>query len=377
MSQPAPTPIPLRQACIKGRAPLSSWPSEALAHKVDAEVDPEDCRHLHRLSNAPLDAGAAWQVWRLLSPWASIVADLPDLGPALTSTANAHACLARSGPMPTLSPPSAFGEGLGLARADETTLRLYFARWAHGFAIQHTLADGAIQRSVAFFDLHGSRTHSLHLGPSPDERAFQRLLARHARPGTRHRHAENAPLLAPHPQPMPERPDHTVDLPAFHRAWASMRSAHGLSTLVQAFGLSRLQALRLAPPGYVQRLAHSSVHEAVAHAAQLGVPLVVTVGNRGAAHTHVGLLPNVVMQGSRVHAEGPHTQLSLDEAAIASVWLVRHPTAEGLQHTLESFDANGELITLLSGSRQAGHARLCAWQQILSGLWTEPAPLPA
>jgi hypothetical protein len=31
---------------------------------------------------------------------------------------------------------------------------------------------------------------------------------------------------------------------------------------------------------------------------------------------------------------------------------------------------------MLSGAGAAGHARLCAWQQVLNGLQTEPTVIP-
>jgi putative hemin transport protein len=356
-----------------GRRRAQAHPTEAPTNEV---ASADSCRQLHEFSALPLQADASLAVWRLASPWAHIVGDLPGLGPALACTANAHASLARSGPCAPLLPASAFAEGLGLVHGEGLTLRLCFARWAHGFALARRLADGAVQRSLVFFDAHGDRAHALQLAPGSDGQAFQSLLDRHAVPAARRTREASPIVLAPRPQRSAELPDARIDLRACHEAWRSMRHPHDFTALMQAFGLGRLQALRLAPPGHAQPLGPSSAHEALAHAAQLGVPLVVTVGNHGASHTHTGHLPHVDMQGSRVRAQGHGSHLSLDEAAIDTAWLVRRPSTAGLQQSLECFDAHGGLIAMLSGARSPGHARLCAWQQVLGALQTEPAVLP-
>jgi putative hemin transport protein len=49
----------------------------------------------------------------------------------------------------------------------------------------------------------------------------------------------------------------------------------------------------------------------------------------------------------------------------------RRRSAEGLVHSLELFDADGQAIATLSGERQPGQSERCEWRCLLDALSTE------
>jgi hypothetical protein len=64
----------------------------------------------------------------------------------------------------------------------------------------------------------------------------------------------------------------------------------------------------------------------------------------------------------------PGFNLHLREDLIASAWIVRKPTADGVVSSLELFDAGGCTIAMLFGERHAGQAEQPAWRALLAQL---------
>jgi putative hemin transport protein len=64
----------------------------------------------------------------------------------------------------------------------------------------------------------------------------------------------------------------------------------------------------------------------------------------------------------------PGFNLHLREDHIASAWVVKKPTVDGLVTSLELFDAQGETIAMFFGERKPGHAELCAWRDLVEQL---------
>jgi putative hemin transport protein len=64
----------------------------------------------------------------------------------------------------------------------------------------------------------------------------------------------------------------------------------------------------------------------------------------------------------------PGFNLHLREDHIASAWVVRKPTSDGLVTSLELFDARGETIAMFFGERKPGRPELCAWRTLVEGL---------
>jgi putative hemin transport protein len=60
--------------------------------------------------------------------------------------------------------------------------------------------------------------------------------------------------------------------------------------------------------------------------------------------------------------------LHLREDHVASAWVVRKPTSDGLVSSLELFDAAGEPIAMFFGERKPGRPELCAWRELLEGV---------
>jgi putative hemin transport protein len=261
------------------------------------------------------------------------------------------------------------GGTAGLVLGGEIDLRVFYDRWAHGFAVEERLADGALQRSLQFFDAAGQAIHKVFARPASDLAAWADIVDRFAEttqvPGI-----EAAEPAAP----APERADESVDVDAFRDAWTSMHDTHEFSGILKRFGLARTQALRLAPPDYAQRVPAASAHEVLGRAAQDGTSIMVFVGNPGMIQIHSGAVRRVEVMGPWLNVLDPRFSLHLREDHIDQAWVVKKPTRDGLVHSLELFDAQGATIAMLFGERKPGRAERCGWRTLLATLSPEVEP---
>jgi putative hemin transport protein len=64
----------------------------------------------------------------------------------------------------------------------------------------------------------------------------------------------------------------------------------------------------------------------------------------------------------------PQFNLHLREEHVASAWVVKKPTADGVVTSLELFDAAGNQIALIFGKRKPGKPELQAWRDVVAEL---------
>ena len=302
------------------------------------------------------------QAQRLRAEWPRLVAALESVGPVMALTRNASCVHEKTGVFSNTRANGPAGREMGLVLGGDIDLRVFYSRWAHGFAVDEA-SDQGQQRSLQFFDASGMAVHKVFVKPATDLKAWDRLLADFV--------SENrSPGLEPVAVPAPavERPDGEIDVRAFHQAWASMRDTHEFFGLLRNHGVTRTQALRLAERRFVHAVDPASAQQVLSGAAGTGTPIMVFVGNPGMIQIHTGRVNKVVVMGLWLNVLDPGFNLHLREDHIASAWVVRKPTSDGLVTSLELFDAQGETIAMFFGERKPGRPELCAWRELIDGL---------
>jgi putative hemin transport protein len=320
---------------------------------------------------APQPSGDGLHARRLTGDWPALVAGLDAAGEVLALTRNASCVHEKTGTYRDASASGPVGREIGLLLGPSIDLRIFYSRWAHGFAVDEAGANG-VQRSLQFFDGEGAAVHKVFTRVATDLASWHRLIAGHLA-------VDQTPGLVPRAADAEAeaRPDAQIDVPAFRDAWASMRDTHEFFGLLRWHGLTRTQALRLAEPRFVQPVDAASAHQVLAGAAASGTPVMVFVGNPGVIQIHTGPVHQVVVTGPWLNVLDAGFNLHLREDHIAEAWVVRKPTSDGLVTSLELFDAQGQTIAMLFGERKPGHGELCAWRELVDGLLgdrTAPAP---
>lgn len=299
------------------------------------------------------------QALRLRPEWPELIASLGALGEVMALTRNASCVHEKVG----CYGKSSAEHGVGLVLGGAIDLRLFYRVWAHGFAVSERLADGAVQRSLQFFDAAGQAIHKVFLRPTSELAAYQALVEQFS-------DATQVPGFEPgatFAEPA-ERPDAEIDAAGLRAAWSSLRDTHDFYGLLKRFGVSRTQAMRLADAKFAQALPTGCAHELISRAAQEGVSIMVFVGNPGLIQIHSGPVQKVAVMGPWINILDAGFNLHLREDHIASVWAVRKPTVDGLVSSLELFDAQGRQIAMLFGERKPGQAERCDWRALLDSV---------
>lgn len=313
------------------------------------------------------DTTAILHAIRLRDCWPEIVAALEPLGKVMALTRNASCVHEKVGVYRQASHRGQMGLVLGGA----IDLRVFYQHWAHGYAVMEKSAEG-FQRSLQFFDAAGVAIHKVFLRQDSVESAYEALVLRYAdqqqQPGI---------TVRPPPARVTELPDRSVDVAAFRLGWASLRDTHEFFGLLEKFSLTRTQALRLAPPQYVQQVEPACIAALVDNAAREGVAIMVFVANAGIIQIHSGPVKKVASMGPWLNVLDAEFNLHLREDHIASAWIVRKPTVDGMVTSVELFDADGNTIAMLFGERKPGRPELCAWRGIVETLALESEPCAA
>ncbi len=305
-----------------------------------------------------------------------IMARALDLGPVMALTRNEHGVLECTG-IPTRLPPEAVPRPTGDPARDAAQqarqrdvaggylggpidLRFHFAHWHHAYAVVQPGRDGAAPgRSLQFFDAHGDAVHKLYVKSDAGVPVFERIAAdfRHADQGT-------APQVQPVAAPPVARPDGAIDVPSFQAAWNDMTDVHQFSRLLAAYGLTREQALRLAPAGSARRVAPRSLRSLLDGAAARKIPIMVFLGNPGVTQIYSGPVAKTAAAGDWYNVLDPDVDLHLRETGIASAWVLQR----GNIHSAEFFDRDGVPVVSFFGVRERGRPQPEAWTALLRSL---------
>ncbi|MCB9182962.1 MAG: hemin-degrading factor [Flavobacteriales bacterium] len=297
---------------------------------------------------------------RLRADFRGILAKVPSLGRVMALTRNDDAVHERKGHY--LNP--SLGQGpVGLFVGADIDLRIFWHAWAHAFAVLEPGKDGA-RYSLQFFGADGEAVHKIYLIAESDAGAYHDLVE--------HFRAEDqTPALAAipaHPA-RPEQPDSVIDADSLRAGWLSLKDTHDFHLLLRQFGVSRTQALRLAPEGgYAVPIAPAAVRAVITAASAEQCPIMVFVGNTGMLQIHTGTVTKLMDVPEWFNVIDPDFNLHLREAAIVSAWVVRKPSADGLITAIECYDARGGQIVQLFGKRKPGIPELEQWRSLVAGV---------
>jgi putative hemin transport protein len=303
-------------------------------------------------------AGGVGQVRRLGGDWGDLLKALPAIGRVMCLTRNAHCVHERHGRFDDVSVNGLMGLVLG----PDIDLRIFFSHWKSGFAVSDVGPHGP-RLSLQIFDGHGVAVHKIYSTPETDMAAFEALVARFHDVGP-----FGTLELTPVPAPAVAKPDDQIDTEGFVAAWAGMKDTHEFFGLLRKFGVQRLQAMRLAGPRFATEVGADAVEKAFAAAAAQGLPIMVFVGSRGVIQIHTGPVVNLKTMGPWFNVLDPDFNLHLRADRVASAWVTRKPTEDGVVTALELFDAEGETIALIFGARKPGKPELAAWRDLAESL---------
>ncbi len=298
-------------------------------------------------------------VMRLDGEHIALYEAMPLLGPVSVSTGNHVAHLTRTGQFAKMGREG--NVGLVLGKID---LRVFYSKWAYAFAVRHT-QEGMPPVGFHFFDAQGKAITQILLGASSDQQAFETLLERHtAKKVDQTPNSSAAPERTP---PTPKQID-AVEIEAFRAAWDAMADPHEFFGLLRRFGISRIEAMRLARADQAHKLPGDAYRALLQDVVASGLPIMAFIGNAGQIQIHTGPISELESDAQTLLALSPDLALSLKTGLIAETWAVRKPSPDGTVTSIELYDAAGENIAMFFGARKPGRPELADWRATVARL---------
>ena len=289
-------------------------------------------------------------VIRLQLEQGDLLAQLTQLGRVLMLTRSAHVIHEVQTYYPALR-KGVLGCEIAAQSAD-VHLQMNLGQWAYAFAVQE-----GWRLSLQFFSHQGSALHKIYLLDESDRFAFNNLVAAYE-------HPQQVARLSVLPPLSVEQflSDVEVDESAWVQCWQQLQSVEELELRISEFGLTRQQALRLAPRDGAYQVASGRVRQIIQQAASQGLLVQLWGGNSAVMQGFVGRLPMPVVQGAWLSLLTPNCHIQLHELGIDQAWVVRVPTAQGRVTLLECFDSQENLMLRCTAQDQA---QADAWCQLL------------
>ncbi|WP_020654680.1 hemin-degrading factor [Massilia niastensis] len=227
----------------------------------------------------------------------------------------------------------------------EIDLRFQFVKWKHAFAVTQPGRDGAVSRSLQFFDENGNAVHKVYVKEDAAIPVFDKLVQDFRHP----RQQEKPAIVAAKPKAA-EKPDSAIDVKEFHEAWKDMSDVHQFNRIVTEFGMTREQAMRLAPGGVVTKVTPGAVRQLLEQAASRQVEIMAFVGNGAITQIYSGKINKVAASEGWFNVLDPNFNLHLRDSALRSGYVAKRAGVT----SVEFFDTNGELVVTFFGVRKKG-----------------------
>lgn len=296
-------------------------------------------------------------VTRLRPEFKEILLEVETLGKVMGLTRNEECVHERKGIYANgdFSNPHA-----GLFVNEDIDMRIFLSVWDKVFAVTEESEHGT-RTSFQFFGKDGEAIHKIYLTKDSNTKAFEALVEKY-KSENQSTHETTTPL----PLSIEEKPDTEIDLEGFHTAWATLKDTHDFFALLKKFGVTRTQALRLAPSEYyAQKIDNQATVKVLEAAAKTKTPIMVFVGNKGNIQIHTGRIRKTMWHHTWFNIMDPDFNLHLDMSKIASTYIVRKPAEGDIVTSVEVFNEMGDLIVQFFGKRKPGIPELEEWRDII------------
>ena len=285
----------------------------------------------------------------------NILTDVEQLGKVMALTRNEECVHERKGTYLNgdFSSPHA-----QLFVGEEIDLRIFQNHWKFAFGV----IEGD-RKSLQFFAKNGSALHKIYLTEDSNEALFDTIIEKFkAEDQNQILEFEN---IAQKPE---EKADAEIDVEGFQKAWLELKDTHDFFMMTRKFGVSRTQALRLAPEGFAKKIDSSKVINILEDASEKKLPIMIFVGNIGIIQIHTGEVKKTMWHQQWFNVMDPDFNLHLDVTKIAETWIVKKPTEDGEVTAIEVFNKEGDFIVQFFGKRKPGIPELQEWKDLVASL---------
>ncbi|UOU98015.1 hypothetical protein MUU74_16160 [Chryseobacterium daecheongense] len=295
------------------------------------------------------------EVTVLKPEFANILSEVEQLGKVMALTRNDECVHERKGTYLNgdFSSPHA-----QLFVGEDIDLRIFLHLWKFAFAV----VEGD-KKSLQFFGKDGLALHKIYLTKDSNAEAFDVIVEKYKAEDQDQTFEFEAVAAKP-----VEKPDAEIDVEGFQKEWRELTDTHNFFMMTRKYGVSRTQALRLAPEGFAVKIDNSKVVNVLEDASEKNIPIMVFVGNRGIIQIHTGNVKKTLWHQQWFNVMDPDFNLHLDVTKIAEAWIVKKPTEDGEVTAIEVFNKEGDFIVQFFGKRKPGIPELQEWKDLVAEL---------
>jgi putative hemin transport protein len=309
---------------------------------------------------ALIDEQCGVQSFRLRTEFASLIESLPKLGYIMTLMRNDCAVHERKGFYQNVHVNGAMGLVVGDDK--KIDLRLFLSQWKHGYAVRENLGSGE-RYSLQFFNEAGIAIQKIFLQKESDLQKYKLLIENYKHEDQSSRvKFKNTKIIKKTAN------DDVVDQKKLFEDWKKMTNVHHFIGVLKRHNVDRQQAFRLVGRKYAEEFSTKKMELVLEQIVERKISLMCFVGNQGGIQIHTGVINKVKAMGPWLNILDREFNLHLLETSIATAWLVRKPTIDGIITSLELYDAEGRQVAQFFGERKEGQRENTHWQRLAEGV---------
>jgi putative hemin transport protein len=309
---------------------------------------------------ALLATGVGEQVVRLNTDFANQFLNFPKLGKIMALTRNEGCVLEHKGTFQKIelmgTSPNQIATVIGPIEQ-----RIFFSAWKFGFAVSNETSAGP-QSSLQYFDKEGNAVLKVFLQESSDYAAAEQFLQSFADQNQSYQ-LDLGKFETPAYCTREE-----LDFPSFSQDWENMKDTHDFFGMLRKYKLNRLDAVKWIDDKWAYPVDRLSARKVLEVASSTQLPIMIFAGNKGNIQIHQGKVKTIRQLGDWLNVMDPEFNLHLNEAEVASAYVVHKNTTEGLVSALELFDHSGEMVAQFFGLRKPGIPQKPEWKTFLDSL---------
>ena len=231
-----------------------------------------DFARIHAISEGELVAAEVGRSAIRLKPDLDILLNgLTAVGEVMALTRNESAVHEKIGPYEKV----VIGPMASMVLGEQVDLRIFPSKWAFGFAVEKPGEDGAVRRSLQFFDAQGHAVHKVHARPATNLEAWSVLVT-----NLRHPEQVDAITVTPAASRCPNWVQ-PADVAALRERWQALTDTHQFFGMLRKLNLHRLTAIEMVGEDLAWQLDAKAVEQMFAAVAGTDLPIMAFVGNHG------------------------------------------------------------------------------------------------
>ena len=215
---------------------------------------------------------------------------------------------------------------------------------------------GVLPPTIRMFDQYGDGLLTLAPGPRVDRARFEAFVRQHQRAA--------APPLPQRPPPAPRPPEARPGARKLQSAvedWLRHSPRTPLESLLKTHRITRSDLYAASPPERASSMEASDMVQVLHMMVERRAPMALQVGRNGVVVVARVRAEEVQVTPEGVEFCGASAVLRLNPRRLRHAWMVRTPTAAGIQSTIELLDESGDLAVCIGGAEQAVAAGMSGW----------------